>query len=269
MPPTPLRPEREEPHAEDADREQDQRRIVEEPARAEREQELQVPPAVAPGAQVRRAAAAVGAQHGGHLCDGPARHRRPNHELARELHAGRAQAELARLVGAEGADAAVEVADVPLEEQPADEREHRVAQVLVQEGHGTGLDPALEPVAHHQVVAGTHGLDEGAEVVERVAVVGIGHQDVSTARGLDASADGGAVAAHRHVDHARPGRAGEVLRPVGAAVVGEDHLARHAQLAHRGERLAHAHLDGLGLVEARQHHRQLELAAGVAGGRGC
>ena len=40
------------------------------------------------------------------------------------------------------------------EEAAAEEREHRVAQVLVQRGHGARRDATPEAVAHHKVVAG-------------------------------------------------------------------------------------------------------------------
>ena len=73
--------------------------------------------------------------------------------LAGELHAGRLQVERDHAVPAEAAQAAVEVADLAAEEQPADEGEHRVAEVAVQRRHRARLDAALEAVAHHQVGA--------------------------------------------------------------------------------------------------------------------
>ena len=68
---------------------------------------------------------------------------------------------------AEAAHAAVEVADGDREEQPADARQHRVAELAVQARHRARLDAALEAVAHDQVVARAQLVDEGLEVVEK------------------------------------------------------------------------------------------------------
>ena len=68
--------------------------IEKQPARAEQQQEAQVPPAVAPGAQVRRPVAAVRAQRGRHLarCAGPASAALTTISLANSMP-GRDQAE--------------------------------------------------------------------------------------------------------------------------------------------------------------------------------
>ena len=98
--------------------------------------------------------------------------------LARELHAARAQPEIDDRVLAEPADAAVEVAHRRAEEQPADARQHRVADAAVQPRHRARLDAAREAVAHHEVVAVAEVLEERTEVLEVVAVVGVGHEHV-------------------------------------------------------------------------------------------
>src|SRR5690606_41480955 len=59
----------------------------EQPARAVEQQEAQVAPAVPPGAQVRRAGAAVGRQGGGHLAHVETLQRGLHDHLAGELHA--------------------------------------------------------------------------------------------------------------------------------------------------------------------------------------
>ena len=66
--------------------------VEEQPARAEQQQEAQVPPAVAPTAQVRRAGPAVLGQRGRHLGDAELLDGRLDHHLARELHAGQVAA---------------------------------------------------------------------------------------------------------------------------------------------------------------------------------
>jgi acetyl-CoA carboxylase carboxyltransferase component/pyruvate/2-oxoglutarate dehydrogenase complex dihydrolipoamide acyltransferase (E2) component len=85
-------------------------RIEEEPARAEQQQEAQVPPAVAPAAQMRRAAAPVGRERRRHLGDREPEQRRLHHHLRGELHPDRAQIEALDRVAPEAAQTAVEVA---------------------------------------------------------------------------------------------------------------------------------------------------------------
>ena len=128
----------------------------------------------------------------------------------------------------ESAQAAVEVADRRPEEEPADRGEHRVAEVLVQRRHRAGLDPAAEPVAHDQVVAGAQPLDELVEVGEVVAVVGVAHDHVGAARRRDAAEERGPVPLVDDVDDARTVGFRDLLRAVGAAVVGDDDLADDA-----------------------------------------
>jgi len=67
--------------------------VEEKPTRAEQEHEPQVPPAVAPRAQVRRPRAAVGAERHGDLSDLHPLQRRLDHHLTCEFHAVRAQAQ--------------------------------------------------------------------------------------------------------------------------------------------------------------------------------
>ena len=134
------------------------------------------------------------------------------------------------LVPPERPHAAVEVADRDLEEQPADQREHRVAEVAVQRRHRTRRDAALEPVAHHQVGARRAApATNAADVVECVAVVGVGHQHEPAAGGLDAAAQRGAVAAPRIGDHPGALGPGDLPGSVVRAVVGDQHLADDAQ----------------------------------------
>ena len=93
--------------------------------------------------------------------------RRFDHQLGGELHPRRLQAEDGDDVLAETAQPAMKVTDLALEEQPADEREHGVAEILVQERHRPRLDAALEAVAHHEIVAGAELLDVQVEVFEK------------------------------------------------------------------------------------------------------
>ena len=51
-----------------------------------------------------------------------------------------------------------------LNSAPAEPGQHRVAEVAVQRRHGARADAALEPVAHHHVVALAELLDERARL---------------------------------------------------------------------------------------------------------
>src|SRR5258708_8596897 len=79
----------------------------------------------------------------------------------------------------------MEVAHTRAEKEPTDEAQHRIAEVAVQRGHGAATDAALEAVAHHERMPGAQLLDERVEPGEVVAVVGVAHDDVASARGPD------------------------------------------------------------------------------------
>ena len=68
-----------------------------------------------------------------------------------------------------------------------------------------------------------------------------------------------AVAARGDGDDARAAFVGDLLRAVGAAVVGDDHLAVDAVSASEALRLVDAGAERLGLVQARQHDREFEF----------
>src|SRR5262245_17555348 len=99
---------------------------------------------------MRRAAAPVRIERGGHFRDAPAGERRLDHQLAGELHAGRAQIQSERAVAVEAAQPAVKVADTGAEEEPAYERQYRIAEVAMQPRHCAGADAAAKPVAHDE-----------------------------------------------------------------------------------------------------------------------
>ncbi len=222
-------------------------------------------PAVAPAAQVRRAVAAVRRQCGRHFDDAQAVQRRLDHHLARELHAGRLQVEREHRFAIEPTQSAMEVTHRTAEEQPADEAQHRVAQIAMQLGHRARADAASEPVAHCQGSAIAQGCDEAAQVREIVAVVRIAHDHEAPASGRDACAQGRAVALDRHVDDARARVTRDRLRAVGRAVVGNENLAGNARLRDEAARLVDAGWQRAILIEAGHQDRQLERAARLAG----
>ena len=181
-----------------------------------------------------------------------------DHHLGGELHAGRAEVELGQLAAAEGAHAAVGVADAGAVEEVERAGEDRVADVLVQPRHGAGLD-AVHAVAHDEVGAVLELLEEARDLAEVVGEVGVGHDDVAAAGGGEAGHVGVAVAAAALVDDAGAGLQRERGRVVLGVVVGDDDLAGDAVLGQRRERPGDAALDVVGLVEARDDDADEEL----------
>src|SRR5277367_5156003 len=63
----------------------------------------------------------------------------------------------------------------------------------MQHGHCTGLNPSLEPIPHHQVVAFVQLVHEIGQLRKIVAVVRVAHNDVLSIRCRNASAQGASV----------------------------------------------------------------------------
>ena len=167
-------------------------------------------------------------------------------------------------VAPEAAHAAVRVADAGAEEEVQRAAQQRVADVAVDPVHRARLD-VVHPVAHHELGAVAQLLDEVRDLVERIRHVGVEHHDVLAARRREAGEVGRAVAAPRLVHDAGAGGRRELGAAVVRVVVGDDDLAADAGLGERVERAAHALLDVLGLVQARDDDRDLDRP-GVGGG---
>ena len=229
-----------------------------------------MPPAVAPGRELRLAAARVVVDR--ELADVQLLLGRPHHHLRRELHAGGVQVELRQHGAAHGAHAAMGVAHAGPEEEVERAAQDRVADVAVQPRHRAGLD-AIHAVAHHEIGAGIEVLDEVRDLGEVVRQVGVGHHDVAPARRGEARQVGAAVAAPRLVDRrarrrprrarrCRPRRRCRRRRPLRPARARRSPRAR-----------CDAGLDVLGLVEAGDHDRDEDLvlasSESAAQRRGC
>ena len=147
-----------------AEQQQGEAGVEEQPAWAVQQQEAQVTPPVPPGAEMGWAGPTVPVQPGGHLGDAHTSEGGLHHHLAGELHAWRLEVEVDDRLTPEAPQSAVEVADVGVEEQPAEEGQRGVADVAVQRWHGAVVDAAGETVAHHQVGA---PAQRGEERVER------------------------------------------------------------------------------------------------------
>ena len=221
-----------------------------------------MPPAVAPGAQVRargcgRRGAAWSAPRVMRSCASDAR---TTISLANSMPDG-AQPERQHPVPAEGPHAAVEVADRDVEEQPAEHGQHRVAEVAVQ--RAASRPARCRPRNRLPITRSApprSALDEAAEVVEGVAVVGVGHEHVTRrAAASMPPMQRGAVAAPRDV--ARPARP-RLARCPASRRSSRCRRSRTSpampSVAQGRARLADADREGLCLVEAGQDDGQLD-----------
>ena len=244
-----------------------QSRVEEEPARAVEQQEAEMTPAVSPGAQMRRARAAVGRESGGHLGHAQPGQRAFDHHLGCKLHSRGAQIQPEDRVAAEGAQPAVEVAHRDGEEDAPDGGQDGVANVFVQRRHGTALDRTGEAVAHHQVVSLVEPGKKTRQVLEVVAGVGVGHHDVPPARGFDACDQRGPIATGGDIDDARSLLRGDALRAIRGSVISDQDLAGDAAGRNRRRRLTHAEGQCLGLIQTRHKNREVEIGHGENGNK--
>ncbi len=93
--------------------------------------------------------------------------------------------------------------------------ENRVADVTVLPRHRARSDAALEAVSHHQVKPFAQLIDEGIEILEVIAVVGVAHDAIAALRRGDRAVQRRPVAANRDMNHARAKTGCNLLRAVG------------------------------------------------------
>jgi len=170
---------------------------------------------------------------------------------------GRPEPEIAHRSGPEGAQPAVEIAHRKAEEQASQEAEHRVAQILVEERHGTRRDAAGEAVADDDVGAAAQLVYKETEVGEIVAVVGVAHHHIAAAGRFDAAEQRSPVAALGNTHDASAELRGDPRRSVGAAVVGDDDFACNGIGLQEGFRLPDAGGERSGLVQTGQQDSEL------------
>jgi hypothetical protein len=158
----------------------------------------------------------------------------------------------------------MEVANRDLEEEAANEGKDRIAEHPVKERHGAGRDAALEPVPHDELGAFAQLPDEGVEAGEIIGIIGVAHDDVFAAGRADPANQRGAIAACG--DRLNPGAffLGDLLRAVGAAIVGDQDLALDSRPVEIVACLADAGREGFGLVQAWHQDGQLKLAGRLA-----
>ena len=139
-------------------------------------------------------------------------------------------------------------------EQVQQTREDRIADIAVKPRHRSGLD-VVHAVAHHQLRAAVQLGHEARDLVEVVGQIGVGHHDVAPVRRREAGQVGAAIAASRFGYHARARRPRKRRRIVLGGVVHDQHFPVDIRALQHLQGGAHALLDVLRLVQARDHDR--------------
>ena len=154
----------------------------------------------------------------------------PDDHLAGEFHSGRDAPHLLVNVLPDGAESGVRVLDVtPVKHHAHKPCQQGIADMLVQKGHGLGMDP-VHAVPQHEVCAPLQNrLHKEPKLRQIVTQVAIGHHKHRMARSLETAADRGSVTPVTLIYHGSPGLSRPCRRLVSRTVVDNNHLARHAQ----------------------------------------
>ena len=127
----------------------------------------------------------------------------------------------------------------------------------VEERHGIAVDRSVEPRADDKVVTGLQPVDEGWQLLQRIRVVRIGHDEISATGALETGKIRTAVASARlgHDGRAmsRSDRGGRVRR----CVVDDDDLARASRAPNALERPVDDVAHRVFLVQAGNDHRDI------------
>ncbi len=108
-------------------------------------------------------------------------------------------------------------------------------------------------------MTGAHLLDERRQFAEIVTVVRVTKNQVASAGGFDATAEGIAIAALGNGDDARTVILGDFLRAVGRAVVRDDDLPTGVEGEEGLPGLIDTNRQGASLVEARHYDADLDV----------
>ena len=193
-----------------------------------------------------------------HFGDAKADKRCLDHHLRGEFHPRGLQIEAVECFTRQGSQPTMEITGRRMEEQPADRRQHGIAQVPVHPRHRAGSNATEEAVPHHEVRPFPHFLDERIKPREVVAVVGVAHDDVAAARFEKSVIQRGTIAAHWHIDDAGPCVQRNALRSVSGSVVCDQDFGDQPEAVDAGARFSDAGLERLSLVQARHEHGDLE-----------
>jgi hypothetical protein len=159
--------------------------------------------------------------------------------------------------------AAVRIRHAHAKEHVEHPRQNRVADPAVRPRHGVLVNAAVEPRAHDQVVPGVERLDESRQLVQRVGLVRVPHDDVAAARLRQPSEVRAPVPAARLGHDGGAVRGRYLGRAVGRAVVDDDHLTGTARGLDALPCLVDHCADRALLVEARNDDGDLDDGSAV------
>ncbi len=116
---------------------------------------------------------------------------------------------------------AVEIAELRLEKDTADETQERIAQPTMEPGHGSPLYAAFEPVPHNKIVSFSQLSYEPIEPREVIGIIGVTHNHETPFRCFNAAGKGRSIAAFRNRYDSRAETLRNGLGTVGRAIVGD------------------------------------------------
>ncbi len=128
----------------------------------------------------------------------------------------------------------------------------------MEQRHGAVLDLPPEPSADDESRTLARLVDEPQQHGEIVGLIPVAHQHELATRLKEAPLQGGAIAFYRAPDDARTRCLCDAHARVGAAVVGDDHLAGDSCLFQGAQRLLDAGGDRLLFIEAGNDDGQLQ-----------
>src|SRR5438067_2536309 len=147
---------------------------------------------------MRRPSPAVGRKRGWHLSNFHAEKIGFYYHLCGKFHAGRTQVHFFVCLFAESAQPTVKVPAGSAKKQPANTRQYRIPQILVQWWHGTGKNSSTEAIPHYQIIAGTQFLQKTRDVPEIITIVSIPHDDVLAAGSRNSAHESTAISSLFH-----------------------------------------------------------------------
>ena len=126
----------------------------------------------------------------------------------------------------------------------------------MQRRHGARLDAAAIAIAHDELITGAQLSDKGVQPAEVIAVIAVAHNHEFATCRANAAKQSAAISPLGDMNHPGAVCLGDRLRAVGAAVVGDDHLASAAAAGEEGACLGNAARQGFGFVETRHQDRE-------------
>jgi hypothetical protein len=125
----------------------------------------------------------------------------------------------------------------------------------MQPRHCAGLDAAVSPRTHHQVVARAELIDELAQVGQVVRFVGIGHYDEAPASLLDPVSQCVSIASIGFSDDSRAGAPRDLRRAITGSIVDYHYFAGDPQTLHSFQSLDDTGAYGIRFIQAWQDYR--------------